>query len=161
MRPWVIIPPLVLALAACTGSPIPPSAGISTDAGGDGAGDDPVCQVLLDQYRQWAGTPYRRGGLGPEGLDCSGLVYLVFLQAFNINLPRTVAGQSRAGKVVHLRYLKPGHLLFFKTGIRSRHVGIYVGHQKFLHASNKKGVTLSSIERPWWADRLWRVVKIK
>ena len=122
---------------------------------------DQTRQALMDQYEKWANTPYRRGGMSRKGIDCSGLVYLIFLQKFGIELPRTVRNQARVGKKVNKKNMKPGNLVFFKTGTRSRHVGIYVGNQKFLHVSAKKGVIISTLKNPYWAPRIWKVIKVK
>lgn len=156
---------LLLYLPACGGgssgyagsiSPAPPSQSIVKL---DHA--EKTRQALMDQYEKWANTPYRSGGMGQEGVDCSALVHLIFLQKFGISLPRTVARQARVGKRVNRKNLKPGHLVFFKTGTRSRHVGIYVGNEKFLHASAKKGVIISTLKNPYWAPRIWKVIKVK
>ncbi len=122
---------------------------------------DQTRQALMNQYKKWANTPYRSGGMSRKGVDCSGLVHMIFLQNFGIELPRTVAHQARVGKKINKKKLQPGNLVFFKTGTRSRHVGIYVGNQKFLHASAKKGVIISTLKNPYWAPRIWKVVKVK
>src|SRR5690606_42149596 len=47
--------------------------------------------------------------------------------------------------------LKSGDLVFFK--IRSRnitHVGVYLGDNKFAHASSSRGVMISDLTEPYW-----------
>ncbi|MFK5952333.1 MAG: NlpC/P60 family protein [Desulfobacterium sp.] len=122
---------------------------------------DQTRQALMTQYKKWANTPYRSGGMSRKGIDCSGLVHMIFLQKFGIELPRTVARQAKVGKKINKKKLQPGNLVFFKTGARSRHVGIYVGNQKFLHASAKKGVIISTLKNPYWAPKIWKVIKVK
>ena len=54
--------------------------------------------------------------------------------------------------------LKPGDLVFFDTSKNKRgyvnHVGIYIGGDKFIHASSaKKKVTITSLESPFYKMR--------
>ncbi len=80
------------------------------------------------------GTPYRFGGANPRGFDCSGLVQHVF-RSHGLSLPRTVADQARVGRPT--RRLLPGDLVFFRlSGQGPSHVGIYVGGERFVHASS-------------------------
>ena len=120
-----------------------------------------IRQLLIDQYKKWAKTPYRSGGMSRKGVDCSGLVRMIFSQQFGIELPRTVKHQVRMGQKITKKNIQPGNLVFFKTGARSRHVGIYLGNHEFLHASAKMGVIVSSLKNPYWAPRLWKIIKLK
>ena len=45
----------------------------------------------------------------------------------------------------------PGDLVFFKRERYVGHVGIYIGNNLFIHASNKNGrVTISSLDSPYF-----------
>lgn len=107
---------------------------------------------LYLQYDKWKGTPYRKGGLGRKGVDCSGLVYLIYRDLLGKDLPRTTAKQIKTGSPVALSSLRSGDLVFFKTGWFSRHVGIYLEESLFLHASTSKGVTISSLREKYWEN---------
>jgi cell wall-associated NlpC family hydrolase len=113
-----------------------------------------VRDVLLAEYSEWKGTDYRLGGLARDGIDCSGLVYVIFRSGLGVELPRTTGGQMRAGRHVPANRLRSGDLLFFRTSSGSTHVGIYAGKNSFIHASCKKGVTMSSLENEYWRSRL-------
>ena len=117
--------------------------------------NDQIKQALYAQYREWRGTPYEYGGLSRTGIDCSGFVYLTLQDRFGSNVPRTTAAQADSGRVVPHSAWQPGDLVFFQTGHRKHHVGIYVENGYFLHASASEGVTLSSLETPYWKSRYW------
>ena len=102
------------------------------------------------------GVRYRFGGNTPEtGLDCSGLVQLVFKESFGLILPRRAAQMSQVGGNVSKDELKPGDLVFFNTLKRAfSHVGIYVGEGKFVHAPSSGGqVRVESLNTPYWVNR--------
>ena len=96
---------------------------------------------LINYAATFLGTPYRSGGAGPNGFDCSGFTYYV-CSKFGISLPRGPASQYNAlGTSISKANLKPGDLVFFKNPYAGRsigHVGIYVGNGQMIH-SNKPG----------------------
>ncbi|MCL1861083.1 MAG: C40 family peptidase [Proteobacteria bacterium] len=113
-------------------------------------------QKLLGEGLMYIGVPYRWGGSSPiTGMDCSGLVQLVFRNSVGIDLPRTALEQSGQGNRVSVRELKPGDLVFFNTiGTNISHVGIYVGSGKFLHApATGKLVRIDKLYNKFWAAR--------
>jgi hypothetical protein len=117
--------------------------------------------ALLDLYvHDWAGTPYRRGGLSRNGIDCSGFTMQTYQDVFGKNLPRTTEEQLEAGKKISQNGLKPGDLVFFKTGIRQRHVGIYLSNSQFIHASATRGVTISDLDHGYWHDHFWQARRV-
>ncbi|WP_373779143.1 NlpC/P60 family protein [Glaesserella sp.] len=105
-------------------------------------------QKVLAAYRNWAGTRYRLGGTTKAGIDCSAFVKATMNSAFNIHLPRSTAEQKHAGKSISKSDLRPGDLVFFR---KNRHVGVYIGGGKFIHASSSRGVTTSSLSENYWA----------
>ena len=103
---------------------------------------------LLKKALTYRGVRYRWGGTSrSSGVDCSGFTSSVF-KSQGILLPRTAIEQSHVGKGVAKSDLKPGDLIFFRTGrsYRVNHVGIYVGEEKFIHAATGAGhVMVSSL----------------
>lgn len=124
------------------------------------AAQPPRAVLLRNEAANWAGTPHVLGGSSRAGVDCSALVQQVYSDVFDIALPRTTAQQSRVGALVHRSQLNVGDLIFYKINRSSRHVGIYVGNNEFLHASNSSGVTISSVDAPYWRKRFWKVKRI-
>jgi len=115
---------------------------------------------LYAVYKEWKGTNYKYGGLSLSGVDCSGFVLNIYKKVYNIKLPRTTSDQVKLGRIVYLYELKTGDLLFFKTGWNVRHVGIYLENGKFMHASSNKGVTISSINEPYWKGNYWQTRRL-
>ncbi len=97
----------------------------------------------------------RFGGNTEEGLDCSGLVRLVWQRLGLGNLPRTAASMAAAGLPIARSELAPGDLVFFNTLGRSfSHVGVYLGEGRFLHASSsKRQVMLNSMNERYFQER--------
>ena len=107
--------------------------------------------IFDDAALSYLTVPYRFGGTGRDGIDCSGLVQQVFAK-LGVELPRTAHQQYRLGVAVSRKALQVGDLLFFRTyaGFPS-HVGIYLGRQLMLHASSRhRCVVLSNINLPYF-----------
>lgn len=110
-----------------------------------------IAKRLTKSALRFLGDPYVFGGTSASGFDCSGYVQHVFA-LIGIHLPRTADAQYYAGK--HVRSLRPGDLVFFRTYTAGpSHVGIYLGHGRFVHASSSHGVMVSSLSESYWADR--------
>lgn len=103
------------------------------------------------------GSPYRLGGNSPEtGLDCSGFVGYVFRQVAGVSLPRDSRSISEAAQPLAQSELRPGDLVFFNTLHRAySHVGIYLGDDRFVHAtSSRTGVVMvSNLNDRYWRER--------
>lgn len=117
-------------------------------------------QALMDVYHKWQGTPFRLGGTNHRGIDCSAFVQRVYQQALGVNLPRTTITQVKQGQEIDYSDAQVGDLVFFKTSSRSRHVGVYIGHKQFMHASTSKGVMISRLDNPYWAGKYWQFRRV-
>ncbi|MCG3721333.1 C40 family peptidase [Vibrio cincinnatiensis] len=116
---------------------------------------------LFSVYQQWQGVPYRLGGTNKAGIDCSAFVQIAFQEAWQQSLPRTTRLQSQQGQVIRYQDAQYGDLVFFKTSRSTRHVGIYLGNQYFMHASTSQGVIISRLDNPYWASKLWQFRRIE
>ena len=113
---------------------------------------DPT-KKLLTEANGWLGTPYKYGGNSKSGVDCSGMVCMVFDNALSIKLPRNSAQQGEWCAKINKRDLQPGDLLFFSTRSGSSsisHVGMYIGDGNMIHASTSKGVIVSSLSEDYY-----------
>ncbi|HDR1022876.1 TPA: C40 family peptidase [Pasteurella multocida] len=151
---------LASVLVACSGPKKPQDNPIQYT----GSLNDPIMAIALlsEQQREWAGTPYRLGGVSRKGIDCSGFVQKTFLERFNIKLPRMTVDQAKHGQLISKGDIQTGDLVFFKTGRgpNGYHVGIYVKDDLFLHASTKGGVIYSSLNSPYWSKKYWQARRI-
>ncbi len=91
--------------------------------------------------RTFLHTPYAWGGESrSSGVDCSGLVVAVY-RKLGVELPHqsNVLWQS----LYRVKRLRKGDIVAFGSGGSSGHVGIYIGHGRFIHAVGRgKGVRI-------------------
>jgi cell wall-associated NlpC family hydrolase len=121
-------------------------------------------QTFLDKIITLAqsklGSPYIYADTGPDSFDCSGFVYYLFKEQ-NISIPRTSLAQSKGGNEINRTQIQRGDMVFFDTSNKGHvnHSGIYLGEDKFIHASSgkAKGVTISELNG-WYKDKfLWGI----
>ncbi len=107
--------------------------------------------LILQKY---LGKPYAGKSAYVAGLDCSGFTQKVFREYNKTLLPRTAAEQFKMGKEVSRNIVEFGDLVFFETTRgKISHVGIFVGHNDFIHASSSNGVIITSLNEKYWAQR--------
>lgn len=111
---------------------------------------------------KYMSVPYRSGGTGKLGLDCSGFVYVVYRDYDGTRLPLTVRSIYRLDNRVEYEDVSYGDLVFFKIDKRRvSHVGIYLGEGKFVHASESRGVTIDDLVDDYWAERYAGARRVK
>lgn len=113
-------------------------------------------QAIYKQYKKWKGTKYKYGGTSLNGVDCSSFIQQVYFDAFGLKVPRTTEEQAKMGYKINKKQLKAGDMILFKSWISGRHVGIMVENSKFIHASTKRGVTISSIHNLYYKSNYWQ-----
>lgn len=103
-------------------------------------------ESIVNMARRFMGVPYLWGGTSSKGLDCSGFTKLVYF-LHGIILPRDASQQVMTGKLIDTKGnfsdALPGDLVFFGSKAtdddpkeRVVHVGIYIGNNRFIHASD-------------------------
>ena len=129
MRNHLFVFACTMLLMACSSAthyksikPESQTAGLRVDLGDT----DTVKQILSQQYDDWRHVPHKLGGTSRNGVDCSGLVYQTYRTKLGIDVPRSTEYQSKMGRGIRKEQLRAGDLVFFKTGVFTRHVGMYI-----------------------------------
>ena len=116
---------------------------------------------LYPYHNRWHQTPYKLGGYGSQGIDCSAFVQRAYYDLFKMKIPRTTKQLANYGKKVSRSSIKTADLVFFRTGYNTRHVGIYLQNGDFMHASSSKGVIVSSMKNGYWKKHYWMTRRVK
>ena len=120
-----------------TTSPSGSSSNTSSESSRSGSGSGSAVVAYAMKFK---GYRYVFGTSGPNTFDCSGFTKYVYGH-FGVNLPHSSKAQRSVGRAVSRSNLQKGYILCF-----SGHVGIYIGNDQFIHASNKRdGVKISSL----------------
>jgi len=120
--------------------------------------DADKCQRITSLAKTKLGKKYVWGASGNKNCyDCSSFTKFVY-KNIGIDIPRTSIRQSKFGKFVKRSELKKGDLIFFDTSKKRKgyvnHVGIYLGDNKFIHASSaKKKVVITSLDKRFYSNR--------
>jgi gamma-D-glutamyl-L-lysine dipeptidyl-peptidase len=93
-------------------------------------------QLIVELTKQYLNSPYLWGGKSAMGIDCSGLVQVVYSMIGKI-LPRDASQQVDDGIVVDsLAEAQAGDLAFFENPEgKIIHVGILINQHQIIHAS--------------------------
>ena len=138
---------IILLCFSCASGPVNrPSRLVSSSA-------EVVCNNIISASRPWMGVPYKYGGTNFDGVDCSGFVQQIYSQVFDISLPRTTEAMFSNGSYVREGWLNCADLLFFKNvrGSGVDHVGIYIGNNRFVHASTSRGVVIDDLTSDYYS----------
>ncbi|MFN8516982.1 MAG: C40 family peptidase [Chloroflexia bacterium] len=130
--------------------------GAAGASGGGATAPSGTAEAFVQAALAQLGKPYGWGATGPSSFDCSGLTYYAAHKALGIILPRVASDQAFVGVHVDLADLRPGDLVFYENtyGPGITHVGIYIGNNQWLSAANETdGVTISSLDEPYWKQR--------
>ena len=104
----------------------------------------------------WIGTPYHFGGSSKTGTDCSGFTRQLYSQVFNMDIEHSSRDIFSMVSPVRKEDLQEGDLVFFKIHSRRiSHVGIYLGNNRFAHASSR-GVAISSLDDDYYRRYFYR-----
>jgi murein DD-endopeptidase len=135
----------VLAFTGCASAPPSASSGSSKNP----------ADLAASQAVKMVGKPYKYGGSGPSGFDCSGLVLYSYKQA-GVALPHSTQKQRSTSRLIKVAELRRGDLLFFhQEGKKYGHVAIYAGNGRFVHApSSGKSVRTDRLDNPYWKKHL-------
>ena len=112
--------------------------------------------AVVEYAKQYLGYKYVSGGASPStGFDCSGFTSYVY-KHFGITLNRSSKDQIKNGVAVEKSDLQLGDIVLFNNDANTAigHVGIYVGGDNFIHASNPSdGVKITSLSTSYYKTR--------
>lgn len=96
--------------------------------------------AIVKEVKKHVGKRYQWGAAGPNRFDCSGLALYVTRKATGKKLPRTAHSQMNSEKLkpISRAKAKPGDFVFFTSGGRAYHVGIYAGKGKMWDAGTTR-----------------------
>lgn len=126
-------------------------------------------------YNKYIGLPYKDGGRDTEGLDCWGLVRLVYKDKYEIDLPSFTNSYTTTNDREHLHELiarhkeywelttepEEGSVVLMRVLGTNTHVGIYLGNSKFLHIRENTQAVVESIDSSTWKHRIIGYFKYK
>ena len=131
-------------------------------------------KITPEQQRKYLRIPFKSGCRGFDGCDCGGLVWLIFKNELNIELPdwtelysgtrienslelaetvSTVLGENATE--VEFEDRQPYDVISFRIGSEPIHVGLVLDKKYFMHTM--QGLTRVVIERfasPQWSKRV-------
>ncbi|MFM2206027.1 MAG: hypothetical protein RL213_2 [Bacteroidota bacterium] len=113
--------------------------------------------MLFETVGRWLGTPYKYAGDSKKGIDCSGFASMVYRNVYSLQLEGGSSEIYQHAAPVSKDSLREGDLVFFKIRpSRISHVGVYLGDNKFAHASVHAGVIISDLDEPYYRQRFYK-----
>lgn len=117
---------------------------------------------MFDAIITFMGTSYKYGGKNESGIDCSGFVNKVLAESGMANAGCSSADMYNNLKHINRSKLREGDLVFFRTRKKAiSHVGIYLGENKFAHASTSNGVIISDLNEEYYQKRFAKGGRLK
>lgn len=116
---------------------------------------------------KYIGIPYKDGGRDIDGLDCWGLVRLVYKNEYGIDLPsfnneyvitdrervNELFNQYREGWLVEDKP-KEGDVVLLRLLGEESHVGVLINDKQFLHVNYKTPAAIENLESVRWRNRI-------
>jgi len=111
---------------------------------------------LRAQVASWRKVRYRDNGTTRKGIGNAGFARALVKAAFGVDIPARTDAQMRTGKLVELKALEPGDLVFFDgKGVgpfRARSVGVFIGRGEVALATKDLGVAIVRLSDARWRE---------
>ena len=119
-------------------------------------------KTLANFIRDWYGTVYKYGGVDKHGIDCSHFAATLYANVYKKTIKGPASSMEQETANVKITEIQEGDLVFFKIGgDKVSHVGVYVGNNKFVHASTKRGVIISDLNDSYYKKYFYKAGKLK
>jgi sulfur carrier protein ThiS len=118
-------------------------------------------------FEQYIGIPYVEKGRDGSGVDCWGLVRLIYKNEYNIDLPSfsseyTVDDDARIGELFaqykegweHLDVPEAGNVVLFRMFGTDSHIGVLVSPTHFIHVREGRDSVIEALNSTKWAKRI-------
>jgi sulfur carrier protein ThiS len=118
-------------------------------------------------FEKYIGIPFLEKGRDESGVDCWGLVRLIYKQEYNINLPSFVedyelSDDARIGELfaqykegwTPLTQPTVGCVVLFRMFGTESHIGIVVDNSHFIHVREGRDSVIESLESAKWSKRI-------
>lgn len=128
-------------------------------------------------FSEYLGIPFKHGGRDREGIDCYGLVVLLYKEKRNINL-FDVEGYSEDSVGEENYFITNYHkeweridpnslqlfdvLLFYLDELVPTHIGVFIENDKFIHClSENVPVSLGKLNSRLWKSKFHSAYRYK
>lgn len=119
-------------------------------------------KTLVNFISDWYGVTYRYGGADKHGIDCSHFAARLYADVYNKKIAGAANTIEPLTSAVKTEDMQVGDLVFFKIQQNKvSHVGVYIGNNKFVHASTKLGVIISDLNEPYYKKYFYKAGKLK
>lgn len=115
---------------------------------------------------RYLGLKYLEDGRDVNGVDCWGLIRLIYMNEAGIELPDFRSAGQDPAKAFYQAYLvekenwervlvpQPMDLVVFKMGVMPDHVGMVTSPGKFIHVREGKSVLVEKMHGAFWANKI-------
>lgn len=119
------------------------------------------------QLEKYIGLKYKEKGRDYDGLDCYGLVRLIYKNEFQIDLPsfsseyvqedrdriQELIAQYKEGWE-QIEQPEVGSIVLFRVLGSDSHVGVVVNDSQFIHVRENKDSAIENLDSPYWKKRI-------
>ncbi|MBS1647615.1 MAG: C40 family peptidase [Bacteroidetes bacterium] len=117
---------------------------------------------LQNFIAEWQGVTYKYGGADKKGIDCSHLAIALYADVYKKVISGPAYSIEQGTATIPMENIQEGDLVFFKIESKKvSHVGVYIGNNKFIHASTKKGVMVSDLSEPYYKKYFYKAGRVK
>ncbi|MFN3529923.1 MAG: C40 family peptidase [Bacteroidia bacterium] len=124
----------------------------------------PKSQLAMYRFIDaWYGVPHRLGGSSKQGVDCSGFIFQLYREVYQMEVSRTTSGLHDQSRRIGKNRLKTGDLVFFSFNGSKKvtHVGVYLQNGRFVHASTSKGVRIDHLNDAYYSKQQFFARRIR